>query len=62
MAILLAAGASSSLALGDKGRVRIYFGTFTKGAGTGIFMSELDLKTGSWERKHHFFSIPVFQG
>lgn len=28
------------------GRQRVYFGTFTKGAGKGIFMSELDLKSG----------------
>ena len=27
--------------------MNVYFGTFTKGADNGIFMSELDLKTGT---------------
>lgn len=46
MATMAAAGASSALAQKNK-NVRVYFGTFTKGAGKGIFTSELDLTTGA---------------
>ena len=42
---LLAAGTMTAFA-GSAEKTRVYFGTFTKGEGKGIFMSELDLKSG----------------